>query len=107
MKNLIPILCLALASCSENTAEVIISPQLPEGVRADFLARIETTTLMNAIDHAGQPVQVKAGAHSINIPCDGVSENNVAKVKFQLKPNEVTRMIFNSCGVSFLSNQSK
>lgn len=103
MKNFIPFFCLALASCSENTADVLISPQLPEGVRADFLARVESKTLRNAIDHPGQTIQVETGEHSMNIPCDGVSENNFAKVKFQLKPHEVKRLTFKSCGVSFLT----
>lgn len=101
MRNLIPILCLALVSCSENTADILISPQLPQGVRADFLTRIESSTLRNAIDHAGQTVQVQAGEHAMNIPCDGVSENNFAKVKFKVEPHEVKQLTFKSCGVSF------
>lgn len=103
MQKLIPMLCLALASCSKNTADVSVSPQLPEGVRADFMERIETTTLKDAIDHAGQTVQVQVGEHALNIPCDGVSENNFAKVKFKVDPHELKVLTFKSCGVSFQS----
>lgn len=101
MQKLIPILCLALAACSEKLAEVAVAPELPQGVRPDFMERIDSTTLKEAIDRAGQNVQVEAGEHALDIPCDGVSENEFAKVTFKVDPQVLTVLTFKSCGVSF------